>query len=88
MSRDLRPQRIHVAYVNVDGAIDMSAVRRMLPHAKDEDLVKPAAIAVPSGTSRTRTRARGATSSTCAPSRRSSELERGGALPGRSWRRS
>jgi len=45
MSRDLHPQGIHVAYVNVDGAIDMPAVRRMLPHAKDEDLVKPAAIA-------------------------------------------
>lgn len=45
MSRDLHPQGIHVAYVNVDGAIDMPAVRQLLPHLKDEDVVKPAAIA-------------------------------------------
>ena len=45
MSRDLHPQGIHVAYVNVDGAIDMPLVRRFLPQAKDEDLVQPAAIA-------------------------------------------
>lgn len=45
MSRDLHPQGIHVAYVNVDGAIDMPAIRQFLPHLKDEDLLKPAAIA-------------------------------------------
>ncbi len=45
MARDLQPQGVHVAYVNVDGAIDMPVVRRFLPDAKDEDLLKPAAIA-------------------------------------------
>ena len=45
MSRDLHPQGIHVAYINVDGAIDMPVVRQHLSHLKDEDLLKPAAIA-------------------------------------------
>jgi len=45
LSRDLHPQGIHVAYVNVDGAIDMPLIRQFLPHLKDEDLLKPAAIA-------------------------------------------
>lgn len=45
MSRDLHPQGVHVAYVNVDGAIDMPVVRRFLPNAKDEDLLRPSAIA-------------------------------------------
>jgi len=45
MSRDLHPQGIHVAYVNVDGAIDMPLVRQFLPHLKDEDLLKTSAIA-------------------------------------------
>jgi NADP-dependent 3-hydroxy acid dehydrogenase YdfG len=45
MSRDLHPQKVHVAYVNVDGAIDMPVVRQFLPNLQDEDLLKPAAIA-------------------------------------------
>jgi NAD(P)-dependent dehydrogenase (short-subunit alcohol dehydrogenase family) len=45
MARDLHPQGIHVVYVNVDGAIDMPVVRSLWPQAKDEDLLKPAAIA-------------------------------------------
>jgi len=45
MSRDLHPQHVHVAYVNVDGAIDMPTVRQFLPNLKDEDLLKPSAIA-------------------------------------------
>jgi NAD(P)-dependent dehydrogenase (short-subunit alcohol dehydrogenase family) len=45
LSRDLHPQGIHVAYVNVDGAIDMPIVRQFLPHLTDEDLLKPSAIA-------------------------------------------
>jgi NADP-dependent 3-hydroxy acid dehydrogenase YdfG len=45
MSRDLHPQGIHVAYVNVDGGIDMPMLRKFLPNAKDEDLLKPSAIA-------------------------------------------
>ena len=45
MARDLHPQGVHVAYVNVDGAIDMPVVRQHLSHLKDEDLLKPSAIA-------------------------------------------
>jgi NADP-dependent 3-hydroxy acid dehydrogenase YdfG len=45
MARDLHPQHVHVGYVNVDGAIDMPTVRQFLPNLKDEDLLKPSAIA-------------------------------------------
>ena len=45
MARDLGPQGVHVAYVNVDGAIDMPLIHRLLPDAKPEDLLDPAAIA-------------------------------------------
>src|SRR6266481_3211788 len=45
MLRDLHPQNIHVAYVNVDGGIDMPLLRKFRPEVKDEDLLKPAAIA-------------------------------------------
>jgi len=45
LARDLHPQGIHVAYVNVDGGIDMPLLRKSRPEAKDEDLLKPSAIA-------------------------------------------
>src|SRR5713101_6189128 len=45
MARDLHPQGIHVAYVNVDGGIDMPLLRKLRRDAKDEDLLKPSAIA-------------------------------------------
>jgi len=45
LARDLGPRGIHVAYVNVDGMIDMPHVRSQMPSVKDEDLLKPAAIA-------------------------------------------
>jgi NAD(P)-dependent dehydrogenase (short-subunit alcohol dehydrogenase family) len=45
MSRDLHPQGIHVVYVNVDGGIDMPLLRKLRPDMKDEDLLKPSAIA-------------------------------------------
>jgi len=45
MARDLHPQGVHVAYVNVDGGIDMPLLRQMRPQAGDEDFLKPAAIA-------------------------------------------
>jgi NAD(P)-dependent dehydrogenase (short-subunit alcohol dehydrogenase family) len=45
LARDLHPQGIHVGYVNVDGGIDMPLLRSFLPQAKDEDLLKPSAIA-------------------------------------------
>jgi NAD(P)-dependent dehydrogenase (short-subunit alcohol dehydrogenase family) len=45
MARDLGPKGVHVAYVNVDGPIDMPFIRQMRPDAKEDDLLKPAAIA-------------------------------------------
>jgi NADP-dependent 3-hydroxy acid dehydrogenase YdfG len=45
MARDLGPQKIHVAYINVDGAIDMPFIRERFPQLKDEDMLKPSAIA-------------------------------------------
>lgn len=45
MARDLHPQGIHVAYVNVDGGIDMPLLRKLRPDAKDDALLKPSAIA-------------------------------------------
>ncbi len=45
MARDLGPQGIHVAWVNVDGPIDMPAIHRLRPHLQEEDMLKPSAIA-------------------------------------------
>jgi hypothetical protein len=45
MARDLHPQGIHVAYVNVDGGIDMPLLRKFRPDAPDSDFLKPSAIA-------------------------------------------
>jgi NAD(P)-dependent dehydrogenase (short-subunit alcohol dehydrogenase family) len=45
MARDLHPQGVHVAYVNVDGGIDMPLLRKLRPDGKDEDFLKPSAIA-------------------------------------------
>lgn len=45
MARDLHPQGIHVAYVNVDGGIDMPLLRKFRPEVKEQDLLKPSAIA-------------------------------------------
>jgi NAD(P)-dependent dehydrogenase (short-subunit alcohol dehydrogenase family) len=45
MARDLGPQGIHVAYINIDGPIDMPFIRQRMPDAKIEDLLNPAAIA-------------------------------------------
>jgi len=45
MARDLHPQAVHVAYINVDGGIDMTLLRQMRPSGKDEDFLKPSAIA-------------------------------------------
>src|ERR1700674_527425 len=45
MARDLQPQGIHVAYVNVDGAIDMPAIRERFPQLGEDDMLKPSAIA-------------------------------------------
>jgi NADP-dependent 3-hydroxy acid dehydrogenase YdfG len=45
MARDLHPQGIHVGYINVDGGVDMPLLRKFRTDAKDEDLLKPSAIA-------------------------------------------
>jgi NAD(P)-dependent dehydrogenase (short-subunit alcohol dehydrogenase family) len=45
LARDLGPQGVHVAYINVDGAIDMPAIRQRFPNLKEEDMLKPSAIA-------------------------------------------
>jgi NAD(P)-dependent dehydrogenase (short-subunit alcohol dehydrogenase family) len=45
MARDLQPQGIHVAYVNVDGAIDMPAIRERFPQLTPDDMLAPSAIA-------------------------------------------
>jgi NAD(P)-dependent dehydrogenase (short-subunit alcohol dehydrogenase family) len=45
MARDLHPQGIHVGYINVDGGVDMPLLRKFRPDSKDEDLLKPSAIA-------------------------------------------
>jgi NADP-dependent 3-hydroxy acid dehydrogenase YdfG len=45
MARDLGPQGIHVAYINIDGPIDMPFIHERFPHLKDQDLLKPSAIA-------------------------------------------
>jgi NAD(P)-dependent dehydrogenase (short-subunit alcohol dehydrogenase family) len=45
MARDLGPDGIHVAYINIDGAIDMPAIRQRFPHLTQEDLLQPPAIA-------------------------------------------
>ena len=43
LARDLGPKGIHVAWINVDGVIDIPG--RRYPQFKDEDLLKPDAIA-------------------------------------------
>jgi NAD(P)-dependent dehydrogenase (short-subunit alcohol dehydrogenase family) len=45
LARDLGPRGIHVAWINIDGGIDIPRVRRGNPHFRDEDLLKPEAIA-------------------------------------------
>jgi len=45
LARDLGPKGIHVAWINIDGGIDIPRVRRGNPNLKDEDLLQPDAIA-------------------------------------------
>jgi NAD(P)-dependent dehydrogenase (short-subunit alcohol dehydrogenase family) len=45
MARDLGPKGIHVAWINVDGAIDMPAIHERFPQLKEQDMLKPSAIA-------------------------------------------
>lgn len=45
LARDLGPRGVHVAYINVDGIIDIPHIRTRMPSLTDEDVLKPAAIA-------------------------------------------
>jgi NAD(P)-dependent dehydrogenase (short-subunit alcohol dehydrogenase family) len=45
MARDLGPHHIHVAYINIDGPIDMPFIRQRVPNIQEEDMLKPSAIA-------------------------------------------
>jgi hypothetical protein len=45
MARDLGPKGIHVAWINVDGAIDTPAIRELFPQLNQDDMLKPSAIA-------------------------------------------
>ena len=45
LARDLGPKGIHVAWINVDGVIDVPRTRARMSQLKDEDLLKPEAIA-------------------------------------------
>ena len=45
LARDLGPKGIHVAWINIDGVIDIPGRRERFPQLKEEDLLKPDAIA-------------------------------------------
>ncbi|HZP45705.1 MAG TPA: SDR family NAD(P)-dependent oxidoreductase [Candidatus Binataceae bacterium] len=45
LARDLGPKGIHVAWINIDGGIDIPRVRERYPQLNPEDLLKPEAIA-------------------------------------------
>ena len=45
MSRSLGPQGIHVAYVVIDGVIDIPATRRFFSDRPDDFFLRPDAIA-------------------------------------------
>jgi len=59
LARDLGPRGIHVAWINVDGSIDIPGARGLKPSLQDGDFSKPDAIAETTGISRTRIRVRG-----------------------------
>lgn len=45
LARDLGPKGIHVAWINVDGSIDIPGKRGLKPSLRDADFLKPEAIA-------------------------------------------
>jgi NAD(P)-dependent dehydrogenase (short-subunit alcohol dehydrogenase family) len=45
MARDLGPKGIHVAWINIDGAIDTPFIRQRFAQIQDEEMLKPSAIA-------------------------------------------
>ena len=45
LARDLGPKGIHVAWINVDGSIDIPGARGLKPSLQDPDFLKPDAVA-------------------------------------------
>jgi NADP-dependent 3-hydroxy acid dehydrogenase YdfG len=45
LARDLGPKGIHVAWINVDGVINIPGRRAQFSHLAEDDLLKPEAIA-------------------------------------------
>jgi NAD(P)-dependent dehydrogenase (short-subunit alcohol dehydrogenase family) len=45
LARDLGPKGIHVAWINVDGSIDIPGARGLKPGLENDDFLKPEAIA-------------------------------------------
>ena len=45
LARDLGPKGIHVVWINVDGSIDIPGARGLKPSLKDDEFLKPEAIA-------------------------------------------
>jgi len=45
LARDLGPKGIHVAWINVDGSIDIPGARGQKPSLQDSDFLKPDAVA-------------------------------------------
>lgn len=45
LARDLGPKGIHVAWINVDGSIDIPGARGLKPSLENDDFLKPEAIA-------------------------------------------
>jgi NADP-dependent 3-hydroxy acid dehydrogenase YdfG len=45
LARDLGPRGIHVVWINVDGVIAIPRVRERAPQMREEDMLKPEAIA-------------------------------------------
>jgi NADP-dependent 3-hydroxy acid dehydrogenase YdfG len=45
LARDLGPKDVHVAWINVDGSIDIPGARALKPTLTDGDFLKPEAIA-------------------------------------------
>src|SRR5438552_16586121 len=44
MARDLGPQGVHVAYANIDGAIDMPFIHELRPDLPKDALLQPSSI--------------------------------------------
>ncbi len=45
LARDLGPKGVHVAWINVDGSIDIPGARGLKPSLQDSDFLKPDAVA-------------------------------------------